>query len=165
MIYVPRNQNDIYLDPITDGQGNVVKSASQQWTELNAFIEQDKYLSAHRGEITERFGAVNPWYQTVDFRIMQDLSFDMGSQKHTFQLSLDFLNFLNLISSSYGVRKVASSAATSPLTLTGFDSDPNNNIPDGAPIFNFTGPRETYVDDPGILSRWQIQLGLRYFFN
>lgn len=35
----------------------------------------------------------------------------------------------------------------------------------GEPVFNFTGPAETYIDDPGLLSRWQIQLGLKYFFN
>jgi hypothetical protein len=165
LIYIPRNDSEIYFDPITDGQGNVVKSEAQQWTELNAFIEQDNYLSKHRGEIAERFGAVNPWYQTVDFRIMQDFAFDMGAQKHTFQLSLDFLNFLNLFSSSWGVRKVASSAATTPLALTRHDDDPANNIPDGAPVFNYVGPRETFIDDPGIASRWRIQLGLRYFFN
>ena len=165
LIYIPNSQSEIYLDPITDGQGNVVKTAQQQWTELNAFIEQDNYLSSHRGEIAERFGGVNPWYQTLDLRLLQDISFDMGRQKHTFQLSLDFLNFLNMFNSDWGVRKVASSSATSPLTLSRFDGDPTNNIPDGAPIFKFTGPSETFINDPGILSRWQIQVGLRYFFN
>ena len=165
LIYIPNNQNEIYFDPITDGQGNVIKTAAQQWTELNAFIEQDKYLSAHRGEIAERFGGVNPWYQTLDLRILQDIAFDMGRQKHTFQISLDFLNFLNMLSSSWGVRKVANPAATSPLVLTGFDADPNNSIPDGAPLFNFNGVKETFVSDPSIFSRWQIQIGLRYFFN
>jgi hypothetical protein len=56
------------------------------------------------------------------------------------------------------VRKVASAAATSPLSLVRFD-------PDGTPVFNFTGPTSTYIDDPGLLSRWRAQLGLRYFFN
>ena len=61
LIYVPSNRDQIYFDPILDGQGNVVKSEDQQWTELNAFIEQDKYLSDNRGSIVERFGAVNPF--------------------------------------------------------------------------------------------------------
>ena len=60
--------------------------------------------------------------------------------------------------SDWGVRKVASPAATSPLTLTRFDAG-------GAPVFNFTGPSETFVDDPSVLSRWQIQVGLRYLLN
>ena len=73
-------------------------------------------------------------------------------------MSLDLLNVGNLIDSDWGVRKVASSSATSPLTLTGFDGA-------GAPMFNFTGPAETFIDDPNTLSRWRAQLGLRYFFD
>jgi hypothetical protein len=42
--------------------------------------------------------------------------------------------------------------------LTGFD-------PSGAPVFNFTGPAETFNDDPSVFSRWRAQLGLRYFFE
>ena len=49
--------------------------------------------SEHRGEIAERFGAVNPWYHNVDLRILQDLGFGAGDQHHGFQLSLDVLNF------------------------------------------------------------------------
>ena len=33
------------------------------------------------------------------------------------------------------------------------------------PTFNFTGPSETFIDDPGIASRWQAQIGLRYYFE
>jgi hypothetical protein len=64
----------------------------------------------------------------------------------------------NLIKSSWGVRKVASARATSPLALTRFDVN-------GAPVFNFTGPAQTYIDDPGLLSRWRAQIGLRYLLN
>ncbi len=158
LIYIPASQSEIILDDIRDASGNVVKTADQQWNELNAFIEQDKYLSANRGRIAERFGALNPTYHTLDLRLLQDFAFYAGGARQTFQLSIDVLNFTNLLSSSWGVRKVASPAATSPLTLTQFDAS-------GAPHFNFTGPAETYVDDPGLLSRWQIQLGLRYMFN
>jgi hypothetical protein len=54
------------------------------------------------------------------------------------------------------VRKVASAAATSPLRLARFAAS-------GEPVFNFTGPADTYIDDPSELSRWRIQLGARYF--
>jgi hypothetical protein len=95
----------------------------------------------------------------VDLRILQDIAFRTGGTRHGFQLSLDILNVGSLISgSAWGVRKVASSAATSPLTLTRFDAN-------GAPVFNFTGPSSTYIDDPSELSRWRVQLGARYFLN
>jgi hypothetical protein len=68
------------------------------------------------------------------------------------------MNLGNLVNSSWGVRKVADARATSPLTLVRFD-------PDGVPVFNFTGPAKTFIDDPDVLSRWRAQLGLRYYFR
>ncbi|MFQ5770200.1 MAG: hypothetical protein ACE5HX_06670 [bacterium] len=158
LIYIPRDQSEIIFDPITDASGNVISTPAEQWTALNAFIEQDDYLSSHRGEIAERFGALNPWFSNIDLRVLQDFSLNVGAQRHTFQVSFDILNVANLLNSNWGVRKVASGAATIPLTLQRFDAE-------GTPVFNFTGPEKTFIDDPGLNSRWQIQLGFRYFLN
>jgi hypothetical protein len=156
LIYIPRDQSEIQFATCDNDCGSNV-TPDQQWAALDAFIKQDKYLSAHRGEIAERFGEVNPWYSNIDLRILQDFGFAGG--QHNFQLSIDMLNVANLINSDWGVRKIASSSATSPLRFTGdFDAD-------GAPVFNFTGPARTFIDDPSIYSRWRMQLGLRYFLQ
>lgn len=145
LIYIPKSADDINLtDP-------------SQWAALNAFIEQDAYLSAHRGEIAERFGASNPWFSNIDLRLLQDFNLEMGGFKHTMQVSVDILNVGNLMNSNWGVRKIASAAATSPLKLTGFNSD-------GEPEFEFSGATTTFIDDPSVTSRWQLQIGLRLFF-
>ncbi len=157
LIYIPNDKNDIVLSS-TDENGNFFKSVDDQWNALNAFIEQDDYLRSHRGQIADRFGALNPWFSDIDLRVLQDFSLNMGGKRHTFQISLDVLNVANLLNSDWGVRKVASPAATSPLKLVGFDAN-------GAPEFNFIGPKSTFVDDPSELSRWRAQLGLRYFFD
>ncbi|HEX6107607.1 MAG TPA: TonB-dependent receptor [Gemmatimonadales bacterium] len=163
LIYIPRDQSEIAFADCPSGCGTNV-TADQQWAAFDAFIEQDDYLSAHRGEIAERFGAVNPWYSNIDLRILQDFAFG-NAVRHNFQVSLDILNLGNLISSDWGVRKVASAAATSPLRAV-LDA---NGLPtfdaNGNPILNFTGPAETYIDDPSVFSRWRAQLGLRYFFE
>jgi hypothetical protein len=156
LIYIPRSQSEIVFDPYTVGSTTV--TAQQQWDQLNAFIEQDKYLRAHRGQIAERFGEVNPWYNDLDLRVLQDFGIGSGPRRHNFEITVDVLNVANLINSSWGVRKVADPSATSPLTLTRFDGT-------GAPVFNFTGPSKTFIDDPGLLSRWRTQVGLRYFFR
>jgi len=157
LIYIPRSQGEINLAPYT--RNGVTVSPAEQWSQLDAFISQDDYLSKHRGEIAERFGAVNPWYSNLDLRILQDLGmFRSGNKSHTLQLSLDVLNVFNLLNSDWGVRKVASASATSPLTLVNFNAS-------GAPVFNFTGPATTFIDDPDLLSRWRAQLGLRYYFQ
>jgi hypothetical protein len=159
LIYIPRDQSEINFAPVLDNQGNVTVTPDKQWAAFNKFIEQDDYLKEHRGEIAERFGGVNPWFFNVDLRILQDLAIFLGGKKHTFQISVDILNLPNLISSDLGVRKVASSSATTPLKLVGFDTN-------GNPEFNYTANvTETYIDDPGVFSRWRMQLGLRYFFE
>ncbi|MBI2403034.1 MAG: TonB-dependent receptor [Gemmatimonadetes bacterium] len=158
LIYIPASQSEIVLATCPTLCGSAI-TPQQQWDAFNAFIEQDKYLRSHRGQIAERFGGLNPWYHNLDLRILQDFGFGTGASRHAFQLSVDILNLTNLINSSWGVRKVASAAATSPLTFTNaFDGQ-------GRPIFNFTGPAQTFVDDPGLLSRWRAQIGLRYLFN
>jgi hypothetical protein len=81
-----------------------------------------------------------------------------GGRNHTLQLSVDLLNVGNLLNSDWGVRKVASPSATSPLTFVRFNAA-------GAPVFNFSGATKTFIDDPDLLSRWRAQVGLRYFFN
>ncbi|MGD9488765.1 MAG: carboxypeptidase regulatory-like domain-containing protein [Calditrichaceae bacterium] len=164
LIYVPRDESEINFEDYTDDNGNLV-TAAEQWSRFNKFIEQDDYLKEHRGEITERFGAINPWFSNIDLRILQDFAINMNGHKHTFQLSLDILNVANLINSDWGVREVASSAATSPLELaTNTDGSPKFTA-EGDPIFHYQGPSKTYIDDPGLDSRWRAQIGIRYLFN
>ncbi len=161
LIYIPRDAtdpNEIRFADLRDENGNLIRSAQDQAQAFEAFIRQDDYLSSHRGQIAERFGAVNPWYSNIDLRLMQDINFNVAGKPQRIQLNLDILNVANLLNSNWGVRKVASAAATSPLQLVRFDGD-------GAPVFHFTGPEKTYVDDPGLLSRWQMQFGIKYLFN
>jgi hypothetical protein len=154
LIYIPADESEIVLDDIPGGP-----TAAEQWTALDAFIEQDAYLSANRGKIADRFGGLNPTYHTLDLRLLQDLVLHTGGTRHAFQLSFDVLNFTNLLNSDWGVRKVADPRATSPLILQpGFDGS-------SAPHFQFTGVSQTFVPDPYIFSRWRIQLGVRYMFN
>ncbi|HEY6193266.1 MAG TPA: carboxypeptidase regulatory-like domain-containing protein [Bacteroidota bacterium] len=162
LMYIPRDQSEITFAPYTDKNGNTV-TAAQQWASFDAFIRQDDYLNSHRGQIAERFGALNPWFSNVDFRVLQDITFMFSGQPHTFELSADILNAGNLLSSSWGVRSAASAAATTPLVLARVDN-PSPGVYN--PVFNYKAlAPTTFTDDPGLNSRWQIQLGLRYMFN
>lgn len=158
LIYIPKSQNDKIELVAFAGPGG---SVAAQWAALDKFIQQDSYLSSHRGEIADRFGALNPWFMNIDLKILQDFKFMMGGEKHGIQVSLDILNVPNMLNSSWGVRKSATSAATSPLVfLNSF------NGTTGAPQFNFKSTAvKTFVSDPGLNSRWQAQLGIRYIFN
>ncbi len=141
LIYIPKDQNDINLKDASD------------WAALDAFIEQDSYLSKNRGKIAERNGLLNPWFSNIDLRINNE--FNLGGRR--VELSFDIMNVANLVNSSWGVRKIANPAATSPLALTGWDES-------GEPVFDFTGPEETFVDDLSEFSRWRMQIGVRIAF-
>ena len=161
LIYIPNdatNANEIMFADITNANGSVT-TAAQQAAAFNAFIDQDDYLSENRGKIAERFGLLNPWYNNLDLKIVHKFGFNAGNSRQALHVNLDILNVGNLLSSDWGVRKFANPAATSPLILVGTDETTGRNL------FNFSGVEETFIDDPGLFSRWQIQLGVKYVFN
>ncbi|MBU8892292.1 MAG: carboxypeptidase regulatory-like domain-containing protein [Bacteroidales bacterium] len=158
LLYVPENQSDINFGTV-DGTGvaTVAANATAQWEALDAFIEQDDYLSQRRGEYAERNGAMLPWFSTFDIRLAQDFKLDIKGKENKFQLTLDLLNAGNLIVRSFGVRQFATTYT--PITVNGIDSN-------GVPYYQFdTTLRDSYVDDVSIRSKWQLQIGIRYVFN
>ena len=66
---------------------------------------------------------------------------------------------LNLLNSSWGVRKLATNSGFyQPLSVSGFSGA-------GQPIFNFDpSTKSTFTASPDLISRWQMQFGLRYIF-
>lgn len=148
LIYVPHADElfdyTFFGDPIIAG---IQRSA------FNNYINQDPYLSGRRGEYAERNAALSPWYGRWDMRILQDLAIANGK---TVQFSLDILNVGNLISSEWGVRE--NPLNVQPIAIA---VDPNTL----EPTYSFvTRQRETFVNDFSLLSRWQVQLGIRYVF-
>ncbi|GAC1374394.1 MAG: TonB-dependent receptor [Hymenobacter sp.] len=172
LMFIPRTQSDINLQPITltAAQGGGVYSATEQWNDLNNYINQDSYLSKHRGEYAERNGAARPWLSRLDFRLLQDIFTNVGANKNTLQLSLDIFNIGNLLNSSWGTAQTPN--RTNPLTFDGYNAS-------GQPVFEYrylTNPvknsdgtvtpgtklTDTFRNDTGGLgSRWQGQVGVR----
>jgi len=148
LIYIPASSSDIVLTT-----GN--------WGELDEFINNDDYLSKHRGEYAERNGARNPFSSVVDLKFIQDIFVDAGGRKHTLQLTFDIFNLTNLINKDWGRRYYISNAAYPLLRFQGFDTDGTT------PTFSFSKPDGDIwsIDDVGFnSSRWQAQIGIRYLF-
>lgn len=157
LLYVPATRDQINLVDIRDAQGNVLVTADQQWEQLNAYINQDDYLSERRGNYTARNGAISPWYTQLDAKILQDFSLTTGAKKHTFQVSLDMQNLGNLISSDWGVRRVF---ANNRVIETSYPSPTANT-----PTYQFRGGNQTFFNNTDLNSRWRAQLGLRYLLD
>ncbi|RYF86974.1 MAG: TonB-dependent receptor [Chitinophagaceae bacterium] len=103
MIYIPADPSQITF---VEGfkVGSKTYTAQQQKDAFFRFIDNDPYLSKHKGQYMERYGALLPWVNNLDLRLLQDFSFNALSRKHTFQLSVDVVNFLNLLNNNWGTR-------------------------------------------------------------
>ncbi|WP_242118056.1 TonB-dependent receptor [Aestuariivivens sediminicola] len=123
---------------------------------LEAYIKQDDYLNGRRGSYAERYGALAPWRGRWDIKILQDFNFNVSEEKtNTIQVSLDILNFGNLINSDWGVIQQPNNVQ--PIGVN-FDSN-------GAPVYSFNSNlNNTFGFDSSLASRWQMQVGLRYIF-
>ncbi|HEX6847598.1 MAG TPA: TonB-dependent receptor, partial [Chitinophagaceae bacterium] len=163
LLYVPTDAevDNMVFDQLLDVDGNIQNQAAQR-TAFKAFIGQDEYLSELRGQYTEKYGGETPWYSQIDLRILQDLIVNTKTRQ-SLQFSVDIVNFGNLISSSWGVRKYATTSGYfQPLSVTVRDANGNFT---NSPRYQFDpSQKETFVSSPDLQSRWQMQLGLRYNF-
>jgi hypothetical protein len=170
LIYIPKDQSDIVLVPVNTGGGTITdtRTAGQQWNQLNNFINQDPYLSSHRGVVMERNGLVLPFYKRLDLNITQDFSVKAGKSKNTLRLTFDLINAGNFVNKNWGIYRTTNSLNIlkyEGIVPTGTNAgkprysfpyfDANNQIP----LVN------SFRDDASILSRWQGQIGIRYLFN
>lgn len=163
LMYVPKDKSDIHFveTNVTDSKGKVTfaaESADSQWARLEAFINQDPYLSKKRGQYTERNGAEYPWMNRFDLRITQDVFTKFGEEnKSRFQISVDFVNIGNMLNKEWGL--------TQQPAMNNFMQ--YRSTISGVPQYTIDKnlPAATFKDNVNIASRYQIQVGVRYSFN
>ena len=172
LIYIPRDKSEIILVPVNTGGGPITdtRSPAVMWNQLNAFINQDKYLNNHRGQVAERNAAVLPFFNHLDLNITQDFYLSTGKDKHTLRLTFDLINAGNFVNRYWGVAKNFSS--TSFLKYEGLvtaPADPNLGKPRYSFLYKDAANQipfvNSYQDNTNIFSRWQGQIGIRYLFN
>jgi hypothetical protein len=137
------------------------------------FVEQDNYLSKHKGQYAESNAARAPFVHRFDLRLAKDIKFHIGSTNHKLQISASIDNIGNMINSKWGVRQFAysqsgdsypSANSISPLKYEGLNGS-------GVPQFSFNKvdgnyPTKTYTNFfKNTAECWQVLLGLKYFFN
>jgi hypothetical protein len=168
LMYIPRAKGDIEL--VKDFAADP-RTPAQIWTQLNNFINQDAYLSTHRGQFAQRNGVILPYYKRLDFHLAQDFYIKAGKVKNTLEFTLDVINVGNFLNKSWGLYQDAFNGANggnvAVLKYQGIDAttghatysfpylDKNNLIP----------VTQSFINDISQVSRYQCQIGLRYIFN
>lgn len=144
LIYVPRSADEILLQ-----QGT--------WADLDKYISEDPALDAARGSIIGRNASREPWFNRADFRLLQDIPLPY-KEGHKLQFSLDIMNLFNLFNKNWGKYQYVYYRGDSPLDYLGVDTAT------GKPKFKFSKTGQSHYDVDQLMSRWQMQLGIRYIF-
>jgi hypothetical protein len=166
LIYIPRNTAEMNFVPLTVG-GRTFTPAEQAQA-FDAYINQDSYLSDHRGEYARRNGAVTPLFSSVDLSVTQNVFRNLGGARHALQVRLDIVNFGNLLNSDWGVAKRTNASINTNqqlqiLSYAGVDAQ-------GQPTYRLATANNQLITDTFSSSGltgdvWQLMLSLRYSFN
>lgn len=142
-------------------------TAAEQAAAWEAYIQQDKYLSANRGKYAERGAVIMPMVYRADFSFAQQLFTNIKGKRNSLEFRVDILNVGNLLNQDWGIGQTFNS--TQPLLVPAA----NQGGPIGANgrpqyrLRNFGTEliSETFRPTAGVADVWRMQFGLRYIFN
>ena len=162
LIWIPANKEDIkFVD-------NGTITAAEQQQAFWDFVNQDKYLSSHKGEYADANAARMPWLNRFDLHLAQNFNVGAlrGSKRNneTLQVSLDIMNVGNLLNSSWGVMQTPSACNNAKvLEYKGTDAD---GCPQFAMVKNNEGlVSKTFDMDKSNSNCWYLQLGVKLIFD
>jgi hypothetical protein len=164
LIYVPKDASEItFVDQTVN---SVVWTAAAQSDAFFAYVNQDKYLKTRKGQYAERNGAVLPWRNQFDVKVMQEFFIKVGGKQNTIQISLDILNAGNLLNKNWGIADFYNQnnilvQANNSLVVAGGTVKPTWKLNP----YNNEMLKTTYRDNLGYASTYSMQLGIRYIFN
>jgi hypothetical protein len=152
-----QNNDLIYIPTSSEVQQMNFSGGQDMAIDFEEYIQNNDYLSDNRGDYMERYGALAPWRSRWDIKVLQDFNFNVGNDKtNTIQLSIDILNFGNMLNSKWGL-------VQQPNDLSAVSVDASGS----EPVYTYTPDPDRpgqYGYDSSLASRWQMQFGLRYIF-
>src|SRR5262249_6448245 len=140
LIYIPRNTSEMNFVQ------NGAFTPAQQAAAFDAYINQDPYLSQHRGEYAVRGAVFLPFYNRVDLSLTQDVFANLGGRKHSGQIRLDVTNFGNLLNKNWGV----SQRLVQAQVLTSAGADANGALSYRLTLVNNQLPTTSYQSNASI---------------
>ena len=165
LIFIPRDLNDMNFQQYT-ASGRTF-TAAEQAAAWEAYIQQDKYLSANRGKYAERGAVIMPMVYRADFSFAQQLFTNIKGKKNALEFRVDILNVGNLLNQDWGIGQTFNS--TQPLVVPSAAQGGPINA-NGRPQYRLRNfgtnlISETFRPTAGVADVWRMQFGLRYIFN
>lgn len=160
LIYVPNSASELVFQEFSVGGETITAQRQQQL--LDAYIDQDEYLSGQRGKVAERNGAVAPWVNRFDVRILQEITF-LEESDNKIQLTLDFLNIGNMFNSDWGIPQVPWQQNLLNYRGVNANGQPQYRLNTISGTSEF--PTETFRQTTNVLGNsWRLQMGVKYIF-
>ncbi len=164
LMYIPKAGEAVKFAPITSGSGATMTTlftAAQQSAAFDQFIA-DNGLEEYRGQILPRNEFLLPWSNRFDVRIAQNIFTNMVQKGDKVAITLDVLNFGNLLNSDWGIQdNTVSSYGAAVLGRSGsVSADPSfTMLRDGANLVKgATRPASNRF------TTWSAMLGFKYSF-
>lgn len=164
LIFIPNKASDLAFVPLK--VGTVTYTPAEQAAAYDAFINSDKYLSENRGKFAARNASRTPFVNLVDLHFQQNFFVKSGTKKHNLAFSLDIQNLGNLINNKWGRVYYTSNDQVQGATFAGFQAGTKT------PTFQFNPTVKSvkdlfFVNDISNYnsSRWNAQIGVKYFFK
>ena len=141
--------------------GGRTYSPADQAAAFEQYINNDPYLSSHRGEYAQRGAVFYPWVNRIDLAIVQDVFHSIGGNKHTGQIRLDVTNFGNLLNHNWGV----GTRLINPQILTSPSVDANGALTYNLQSLNGNLLTSPYQTSATLADVYGLMLSFRYTFN
>lgn len=161
LLYIPNSGSEVNFVAIPASSSSPGYSVQQQVDAFDKLIESNEYLRNNRGQIAERNGAIIPFLNRFDFRVLQDVFVNLGKNKNSLQISLDVQNVGNFLNSNWGIGQTLIQQGIQPLQVATRGENPTFRMT------QLSGqlPSDIVVDQSSFGSTWTMQAGLRYNFN
>jgi len=162
LIYIPKDISEMNFElySITTPTAKTF-TAAQQAAAWEAYILQDKYLSANRGKYMERGALFLPMVYRADVSVVQEVFAELFGKRNTLQFRADILNVGNLLNKKWGVSQRL--VHNQPLVYRSVDAQ-------GRALYRLReigGELMTKTFEPtaSVFDVYQIMFSVRYIFN
>ena len=166
LIYIPRDTTEMNFVQFTCAAATCGTSktftAAQQATAFEAYIQQDPYLSKHRGQYAKRGAVFLPRITRMDVSFIQQVFGVAAGARHSGEVRLDVINVGNMLNSDWGVSQRV--VQTQILTNAAADTQGRVSYRLAVASQQLIAPK-TFQTNAALGDVWTAMLSFRYRFN